>query len=165
MSDLRELYQEIILDHNRKPKNFGDLPNFNRTAKGHNPLCGDMVTIYLIVDDGVVQDVKFDGKIKNNMKITDIDKEIKKKIVSDRQKEYGDYQYNFTILAELFTLILAANLKKKIKPHQVGQLMMTLKLFRSTRGYKADNYHDLSVYNDMTFDLHKKDIDKNDKNR
>ena len=49
------------------------------------------------------------------MKITDIDKEIKKKIVSDRQKEYGDYQYNFTILAELFTLILAPNLKKKIK--------------------------------------------------
>ena len=41
----------------------------------------------------------------------------------------------------------------------------SLKLFRSTRGYKADNYHDLSVYNDMTFDLHKKDIDKNDKNR
>jgi|TARA_R100000482_G_C5024021_1_gene101084 hypothetical protein len=99
------------------------------------------------------------------MKITDIDKEIKKRIIADRQKEYGDYQYNFTILAELFTLILAPNLKKKLKPHQVGQLMMTLKLFRSTKGYKADNYHDLSIYNDMTFDLHKKDIDKNDKNR
>ena len=62
MSDLRELYEEIILDHNRKPKNFGSLPNCNRTAKGHNPLCGDMVTIYLIVEDGIVQDVKFDGK-------------------------------------------------------------------------------------------------------
>ena len=49
------------------------------------------------------------------MKITDIDKEIKKRIVADRQKEYGDYQYNFTILAELFTLILAPNLKKKTK--------------------------------------------------
>ena len=99
------------------------------------------------------------------MKITDLDKEIKKKIVSDRQKQYGDYQYNFTILAELFTLILAANLKKKIKPHQVGQLMMTLKLFRATRGYKSDNYTDLSIYNDMASNLHKKDIDKNDKNR
>ena len=99
------------------------------------------------------------------MKITDIDKEIKKKIVSDRQKEYGDYQYNFAILAELFTLILAANLKKKIKPHQVGQLMMTLKLFRATKGFKADNYTDLSIYNDMASNLHKKDIDKNDKNR
>jgi len=98
------------------------------------------------------------------MKITDIDKEIKKKIVNDRQKDYGDYQYNFTILADLFTLILADNLKKKLRPYQVGQIMMTLKLFRSTRGYKADNYHDLSIYNDMTFNLHKKDIDKRDKN-
>jgi len=98
------------------------------------------------------------------MKITDIDKEIKKKIVSDRQKVYGDYQYNFTILADLFTLILADNLKKKLRPYQVGQIMMTLKLFRTTKGYKADNYHDLSIYNDMTFNLHKKDIDKRDKN-
>ncbi len=52
------------------------------------------------------------------------------------------------------------SLKKKIKPHQAAHLMMALKLFRSTRGYKADNYHDLSVYNDMAFALHKKDIDK-----
>ena len=99
------------------------------------------------------------------MKITDIDKEIKKKIVSDRQKDYGDYQYNFTILAELFTLILATNLKKKLKPYQVAHIMMTLKLFRATRGFKADNYTDLSIYNDMASNLHKKDIDKNDKNR
>ena len=98
------------------------------------------------------------------MKITDLEKEIKKKIVADRQKDYGDYQYNFTILAELFTLILEQNKKKKLRPYQVGQIMMTLKLFRTTKGYKADNYHDLSIYNDMTFDLHKKDIDKRDKN-
>ena len=98
------------------------------------------------------------------MKITDIEKEIKKKIVADRQKDYGDYQYNFTILAELFTLILEKKKKKKLRPYQVGQIMMTLKLFRTTKGYKADNYHDLSIYNDMTFDLHKKDIDKRDKN-
>ena len=99
------------------------------------------------------------------MKVTDINNEIKKKIIQDREKDYGDYQYNFTILAELFTLILAANLKKKIKPHQVAQLMMTLKLFRTTRGFKADNYTDLSVYNDMAFNLHKKDIDNADKKR
>ena len=98
------------------------------------------------------------------MKITDLEKEIKKKIVADRQKDYGDYQYNFTILAELFTLILAPNLKKKLRPYQVGQIMKTLKLFRTTKVYKADNYQDISIYNDMTFDLHKKDIDKRDKN-
>ena len=97
-------------------------------------------------------------------KITDIDQEIEKKIIDDRQKDYGNYQENFIMLADMFTIILADSLKKRIKPHQVGQLMMTLKLFRSTKGYKADNYHDLSIYNDMTFDLHKKDIDKRDKN-
>ena len=49
------------------------------------------------------------------MKITELTNEIKKKIIQDREKDYGDYQYNFTILAELFTLILAPNLKKKTK--------------------------------------------------
>jgi hypothetical protein len=97
------------------------------------------------------------------MKVTELDKEIKKKIVDDRQKEYGDYQYNFAMLAEMFTIVLADNLKKTIKPHQVGQIMMALKLYRATRSYKADNYHDLSIYNDMTFQVHKKDIDKKDK--
>ena len=97
------------------------------------------------------------------MKVTELDKEIKKKIVEDREKDYGDYQHNFTILAEMFTLVLFDSLKKRIKPHQVGHIMMALKLFRSTRGYKADNYHDMSIYNDMAFSLHKKDIDKQDK--
>ena len=97
------------------------------------------------------------------MKVTELDKEIKKKIVEDREKDYGNFEYNFTMLAEMFTLVLADNLKKKIKPHQVGHIMMALKLFRSTRGYKADNYHDMSIYNDMAFSLHKKDIDKQDK--
>ena len=72
------------------------------------------------------------------MKITELTNEIKKKIIQDREKDYGDYQYNFSILAELFTLILAPNLKKKLKPYQVAHIMMTLKLFRATRGFKAD---------------------------
>ena len=55
-----------------------------------------------------------------NKKITEIDPEIKKKIVQDREKDYGDYQYNFSVLSEMFTLVLADNLKKRIKPHQVA---------------------------------------------
>ena len=62
MSDLRELYQEIILDHNRSPRNFGVLDDSNRTAKGHNPLCGDVVTIYLLLKDGMVEKLHFEGK-------------------------------------------------------------------------------------------------------
>ena len=98
------------------------------------------------------------------MKITEIDQEIEKKIVDERQKDYGNYQENFIMLAEMFTIILANSLKKRIKPHQVGQLMMGLKLYRSTKNFKADNYLDMSIYNKMTKEIHKKEVAKKDKN-
>ena len=97
-------------------------------------------------------------------KITEIDQEIEKKIIDDRQKDYGNYQENFIMLADMFTIILAGSLKKRVKPHQVGQLMMGLKLYRSTKNFKADNYLDLSVYNKMTREIHKKEVAKKDKN-
>jgi nitrogen fixation NifU-like protein len=55
MSDLRELYQEVILDHNKRPRNFGQLREANRHAEGHNPLCGDRLAVYLDVEDGVIK--------------------------------------------------------------------------------------------------------------
>jgi nitrogen fixation NifU-like protein len=61
MSDLRELYQEVILDHNRRPRNFGVLAEANRHAEGHNPLCGDHITVHLDVEDGVIRKVSFEG--------------------------------------------------------------------------------------------------------
>lgn len=61
MSDLRDLYQEVIFDHNRRPRNFGKLEGANRQAEGFNPLCGDRLTLYLKVTQGVVDDVSFEG--------------------------------------------------------------------------------------------------------
>ena len=61
MSDLRELYQEVILDHSRSPRNFGRPAGANRDANGHNTLCGDRLTVYLHVEEGTVVDVGFDG--------------------------------------------------------------------------------------------------------
>jgi nitrogen fixation protein NifU and related proteins len=61
MSELRELYQQVILDHNRKPRNFRKLDGANRTAEGYNPLCGDQITLYLKVEDGVIEDAAFQG--------------------------------------------------------------------------------------------------------
>ncbi|MHB2156339.1 Fe-S cluster assembly sulfur transfer protein SufU [Calditrichota bacterium GD2] len=58
----RELYQEIILDHNRSPRNFGSLKDATHTLEGHNPLCGDHYVIYLKIKDGRVEDVRFEGK-------------------------------------------------------------------------------------------------------
>ena len=62
MSDLRDLYQELILDHCRKPRNFGRLDHPDRSATGHNPLCGDRLTITLAVADGVVTEARFEGE-------------------------------------------------------------------------------------------------------
>ena len=61
MSDLRDLYQQVILDHNRKPRNFRKIADANRTAEGYNPLCGDRITVELTVEDGIVKDAAFQG--------------------------------------------------------------------------------------------------------
>lgn len=59
--DLNDLYQEVILDHSKSPRNYTKLEGANRTAQGHNPLCGDHVTMYLHVDGNTVQDISWQG--------------------------------------------------------------------------------------------------------
>ena len=61
MSDLRDLYQEVILDHNRSPRNFGRLEDADLHADGHNPLCGDKLSITLKLDGDRVADLRFEG--------------------------------------------------------------------------------------------------------
>ena len=61
MNDLRDLYQDMIFDHYRQPRNYGQLAHANHTAEGYNPLCGDKVSITLILKDGVIHDIKFEG--------------------------------------------------------------------------------------------------------
>ncbi|MEP0861777.1 MAG: SUF system NifU family Fe-S cluster assembly protein [Ignavibacterium sp.] len=60
--ELRELYQQVILDHNKAPRNFRKIENATNHAEGHNPLCGDNVTIYLVIDENnVIKDIAFQG--------------------------------------------------------------------------------------------------------
>ena len=61
MSELRELYQEVILEHSKKPRNFRVLETANHKAEGYNPLCGDHFTVYLDVKDGTISDIGFQG--------------------------------------------------------------------------------------------------------
>jgi nitrogen fixation NifU-like protein len=61
MSELSDLYQEVILDHNKNPRNFREIENADKTADGHNPLCGDALKVYLSMDDDKVKDVTFLG--------------------------------------------------------------------------------------------------------
>lgn len=61
MSELRELYQETILDHNKSPRNFRKIENATRKAEGYNPLCGDHYTVYVKLDNTIITDVSFEG--------------------------------------------------------------------------------------------------------
>jgi nitrogen fixation NifU-like protein len=59
--DLTELYQSVILENNRRPRNFRKLPTANRSAAGNNPVCGDEITVYLRLEDGRIADISFEG--------------------------------------------------------------------------------------------------------
>jgi nitrogen fixation NifU-like protein len=61
MSDLRELYQEVILDHSKRPRNFRKMEVANRHAEGYNPLCGDRITLYVNLEDGILKEISFQG--------------------------------------------------------------------------------------------------------
>ena len=92
--DLSELYQQVILDHSRKPRNFHVLPGANRSAEGHNPLCGDRFTVFLKLENGVIQDISFQGsgcaisKASASM-MTD---QLKGKTVAEAEKTFSQYQ-------------------------------------------------------------------------
>jgi nitrogen fixation NifU-like protein len=94
MDDLSELYQQVILDHSRKPRNFHALPDANRSAEGNNPLCGDRFTVFLKLEGGIIQDISFQGsgcaisKASASM-MTD---QLKGKSVAEAEKTFAHYQ-------------------------------------------------------------------------
>lgn len=61
MFDIKDLYQEVIVDHNRSPRNFGKIEDADKTLEGYNPLCGDKLTLYLKTDGENINDIAFDG--------------------------------------------------------------------------------------------------------
>jgi nitrogen fixation NifU-like protein len=95
MSELSELYQEVILDHSRKPRNFGVLPDANRKAEGNNPLCGDRFTIFLKLEGDTIRDIRFEGsgcaisKASASM-MTD---QLKGKTIDQAKKYFDQYQH------------------------------------------------------------------------
>ena len=61
MDVYKDLYQQLIIDHNQNPQNFGRLGNASHSAEGHNPLCGDVINVYLIEQDSIIEDIAFEG--------------------------------------------------------------------------------------------------------
>jgi len=94
MDELRELYQATILDHNKKPRNFRPIERADRQADGHNPLCGDKLTVYLeLDDDGRVADVSFQGSgcaisTASASLMTDL---VKGKTIEEIEREFGRF--------------------------------------------------------------------------
>jgi len=96
-ADLQELYQEVILDHNRRPRNYRVLEG-SRTAEGFNPLCGDHFTVYLKVDGGVIADVSFQGSgcAISKASASLMTESIKGKSVSDVARLFERFQQMIT---------------------------------------------------------------------
>ena len=92
--DLKDLYQEIILDHGKNPRNLRKTENFNKDAKGHNPLCGDKVHIFLKIDENKnISDISFEGSgcaisMASASIMTDLMKEKKEKEVKELVEDF-----------------------------------------------------------------------------
>lgn len=97
-NELQELYQEVILDHSRKPRNFRLLPDANRTAEGHNPLCGDHVTIYLKLEGERIQEISFQGAgcAISKAAASIMTDQIKGKTIHEAQQFFERYQHMVT---------------------------------------------------------------------
>jgi len=113
MSDLRELYQEVILDHNRRPRNFQKLEGANRTAEGYNPLCGDQITVYVCLEDGVIRDISFlgSGCAISKASASMMTATLKGKTTTDAEAIF-----------ETFHKMVTADLSRTFDPLEMGKL-------------------------------------------
>jgi len=94
MSDLKDLYQEIILDHNKNPRNYGKLEACTHKAEGYNPMCGDHYSIYLKVRDGIIEEVTFEGAgcAISKSSASMMTANLKGKTVEDAKRIFQEFQ-------------------------------------------------------------------------
>ena len=122
MSELSELYQQVILDHNKKPRNFHKLETANRTAEGYNPLCGDQLNIYLQVEDDQVKDVSFEG---SGCAISKASASMMTQAVKGKNKREAE------LLFDEFHRMVTGRLNEESEPNQLGRL----KIFAGVRDF------------------------------
>ena len=115
MSELSELYQQVILDHNKKPRNFRKLATANHTAEGFNPLCGDQLTVYLQLEDGAVRDISFEG---SGCAISKAAASMMTQAVKGKSKQQAEQLFSE------FHKMVTGELDEKITPNQLGHLQI-----------------------------------------
>jgi nitrogen fixation NifU-like protein len=124
MSELSELYQQVILDHNKKPRNFHRLEAGNRSAEGYNPLCGDQLTVYMQLEDEVVKDISFEG---SGCAISKAAASMMTQSVKGKTKQEAESLFNE------FHKMVTGELDEETTPNHLGRLT----IFAGVRDFPA----------------------------
>ena len=122
MSELSELYQQVILDHNKKPRNFRKLETANHTAEGYNPLCGDQLTIYVALENDLVKEVGFEG---SGCAISKAAASMMTQAVKGKSKEQAEH------LFQEFHSMVTGELNEETEKNSLGNL----KIFAGVREF------------------------------
>lgn len=113
LDQIRDLYQEVVFDHNRNPRNFRVMEDANRQIEGFNPLCGDRITLYARVNDGVIEDVSFQG---NGCAISTASASLMTEIVRGKTEQEAEE------LFELFHRITTGKNGDAVNLEEIGKL-------------------------------------------
>ena len=124
MSELSDLYQEVILEHNKNPRNFREIENADKTADGNNPLCGDALRVYLTMEDDRVKDVAFKG---SGCAISKASASMMTQAVKGKTKEEAD-----TLFKE-FRQMVMGEIDAEADENSLGKL----KIFAGVREFPA----------------------------
>ena len=144
MSELSELYQQVILDHNKKPRNFRKLETANHSAEGFNPLCGDQLTIYLNLEDDRVTDVGFEG---SGCAISKASASMMTQAVKGKSKEQAE-----TLFKEFHSMV-TGELDEENEENTLGNL----KIFAGVREFPVRVKCATLPWHTMHAALHKQD--------
>ncbi len=124
MSELSELYQQVILDHNKKPRNFRKLETADRTAEGHNPLCGDQLTVYMQMEGDVVKEISFEG---SGCAISKASASMMTQSIKGKSREEAE------TLFDEFHRMVTGELDEEAEPNHLGRLT----IFAGVRQFPA----------------------------
>jgi nitrogen fixation NifU-like protein len=124
VSELSELYQQVILDHNKKPRNFRRLEDATQSAEGYNPLCGDQLTVYLRTANGVVDEVSFEG---SGCAISKAAASMMTQAVKGKTREEAEQLFTE------FHRMVTGELDEEATPNSLGRL----KIFAGVREFPA----------------------------
>jgi nitrogen fixation NifU-like protein len=124
MSELSDLYQEVILEHNKNPRNFREIENADKTAEGHNPLCGDQLKLYLAMENDTVKDVAFKG---SGCAISKASASMMTQVVKGKTREEAE------IIFDEFHRMVLGEMDEEVEENRLGKL----KIFAGVREFPA----------------------------